>query len=155
MAFWLHTDESQSECNNNISAPQNSILFSSMWETLSSMCYARNSPISPPFVIKNLLTRLKCINEKKIKNIKLLFVDSPVSKTPLHKQLVLKLTLLSTFGTNRLAFDRTTFLHHNLASCIAKRMALICKIIVATKVLSPNVMCSEIVMGIFQLQCHI
>jgi len=59
--------------------------------------------------------------------------------------------LLSTFGANRLAFDRTTrtLLRQNLASYTAKRVALICKIIVAIKLLSPNVMCSEIVMGYF------
>ena len=43
------------------------------------------------------------------------------------------------------------FVRQNLASSIAKRVALICEIIVAIKLLSPNVMRSEIVMGVFQL----
>jgi len=80
-------------------------------------------------------------------------VDNPISKVPLHQQLVSKLTLLSTFGANRLAIDRTTriLLRQNLASYTAKRVALFCKIIVAIKLLCPNVMCSEIVMVVFQL----
>jgi hypothetical protein len=68
---------------------------------------------------------------------------------PLYKRLLSKVTLLSTFGAKRLAFDRTTFLRQNLASSIAKKVALICEIIVAIKLLFPKVMCSEIVMGDF------
>jgi hypothetical protein len=63
LTFWLNTDESQSECN-NISALQNIIPLSCMSQTLSYICFARNSPISSVYVIRDLFTCLKCINEK-------------------------------------------------------------------------------------------
>lgn len=84
-------------------------------------------------------------------NIKILLVDNPISEVPLHKQLVSKLTLFQNFSVPTDSFDRDRFLRQNLASSTAKRGALICEIIVAIKLLSPNVMRSEIVMGVFQL----